>query len=238
MTMLQPFEIIYLSSALFLGLASSLHCVGMCGPIALTLPVGRLSFNQKILSISLYNIGRVITYTLLGLLIGGLGYGLSLFKWQQTFSILLGVMLLLTLLPYYKYKLTLLPFYFSKLKQILTNALSRDTNKFFFITGLANGLLPCGAIYIALAGALSANRLDYGMLYMLFFGIGTFPLMFLVNLYSGQFKTKLLFNFKNIIPILTLVMALLLILRGLNLDIPFLSPNFHSTVSTDTLSCH
>jgi sulfite exporter TauE/SafE len=89
-----------IEAALILGLASSLHCIGMCGPIALALPLNRKNFLTEITGLVSYNLGRIISYASLGLLFGGLGKGIYIFTQQQYLSIAAGVfMLFLAFLP-------------------------------------------------------------------------------------------------------------------------------------------
>jgi uncharacterized protein len=79
-----------LISALLLGLASSLHCIGMCGPLVLSVPVQHLPAPKKIAGILIYQLGRISTYTILGGLAGIIGYRIGVAGWQQTFSIIAG----------------------------------------------------------------------------------------------------------------------------------------------------
>ena len=76
-------------TALVLGLAGSFHCIGMCGPIAFVIPVDRSSKSRMIFQIFLYNLGRIITYSLIGVLFGLIGKGLYLAGFQQRLSILI-----------------------------------------------------------------------------------------------------------------------------------------------------
>ena len=89
-----------LFSAIIFGLLGSFHCIGMCGPIAFMLPVNRTNNTKRILQVSFYHIGRLVTYGILGLLFGFLGKGFYLFGFQQYLSIIIGViMILMIVLP-------------------------------------------------------------------------------------------------------------------------------------------
>ena len=89
-----------LYTALIFGLVSSLHCIGMCGPIAMMLPVDRQNPTKKAIQILLYHAGRLTAYATLGLLFGLLGKGLYLAGLQQRFSVVLGIlMILIALIP-------------------------------------------------------------------------------------------------------------------------------------------
>ena len=85
-------------AAISLGLLGSFHCIGMCGPIALALPVHQYSPFKKYLGIFLYNVGRVTTYTFLGIVFGLLGQSFFLGGFQQILSITIGVLLLLSVI--------------------------------------------------------------------------------------------------------------------------------------------
>ncbi|MGZ4043606.1 MAG: sulfite exporter TauE/SafE family protein, partial [Bacteroidia bacterium] len=85
-------------AAISLGLLGSFHCIGMCGPIALALPVHQATVFRKVVAILLYNSGRIITYSLLGLLFGIIGQGFAVFGLQQVLSVSLGTLILLSII--------------------------------------------------------------------------------------------------------------------------------------------
>ncbi|HLV13999.1 MAG TPA: sulfite exporter TauE/SafE family protein, partial [Xanthomarina sp.] len=85
-------------SALALGLLGSFHCVGMCGPIAFMLPVDRSHSVKKIAQISTYHFGRLLAYSIIGLVFGLVGKGLYLFGIQQQLSIAIGVLMIVVIL--------------------------------------------------------------------------------------------------------------------------------------------
>lgn len=216
-------------TAITLGFLGSFHCIGMCGPIALTLPVHQFSSLKKYIGILFYNSGRVITYTLLGLFFGVLGQTFFLGGFQQALSISLGIMLLLGLMATYTqwFHVPQLHFIYKAIQSLKTqlgNLFNKQGLHFLFFIGLLNGLLPCGLVYLGIAGALATGRFDTGAFFMFYFGLGTMPMMFAVAV-LGQFVSM---NFRNGIkkamPIIVTIMALLLILRGLNLGIPYISP--------------
>ncbi len=219
----------FLISALVLGLVGSLHCVGMCGPIALALPLDKNSWTKKFIGTSFYSLGRIITYALLGALFGLIGQGIKFAGFQQWFSIIFGVVMVLSVL---------FPFLFKDKKIIdkwitkLSGGLIRKFKVYFskrsyyslFVIGLLNGLLPCGLVYIAIAGAINTNSILDGMLFMAVFGFGTSPLLAGVSIMGHLLSPKARRGINKIIPILILIMGILFILRGLGLGIPFLSP--------------
>lgn len=222
-------------SALTLGFAGSLHCVGMCGPIAATLPVSSRVKRQLIFNILLYNLGRVLTYAILGAVFGALGQALALAGFQQGLSLALGVLILLILILPKKIQSTLLQSvtesgWMKKFRKVWGGFIQRPTWWSFLVVGLLNGLLPCGLVYVALAGAITAGTWQGGAVFMAFFGGATVPVLFLVS-WAGQTIQKKLRGLKKIlVPLGAFSLAVLFILRGLNLDIPYISPDMKEVI--------
>lgn len=218
-----------LTGGLIIGLFSSLHCVGMCGPLALSLPVHHLPAAQRFVALLLYQTGRVITYTALGLVFGYAGRHLYIAGLQQGLSIGLGVFMLVMTVLYYIYHHNIQPSFlnnFYKNIQRLISSLLRSSASApsFVLLGMANGLLPCGMVYVAIAGALTTGSVLYSMLFMAMFGAGTLPAMMAFGLLGARLTLPVRQTLRRIIPYGITVMALILILRGLNLGIPFISP--------------
>jgi len=211
-----------------LGLISSFHCVGMCGPLALSLPIHHLSKPQQVFAISLYNIGRVITYSLIGLLFGLAGRTIYLAGFQQWFSILLGVLMLLLTIQYFFAGNALHPKWLSglygRVQQLMMRVLQSKNRGAYLLLGMANGLLPCGMVYLAIAGALSTTELTNSVFFMSFFGLGTLPAMFILGFLGIKVNLITRQHLRKLVPNVAAIMAVLLILRGLNLGIPFISP--------------
>jgi sulfite exporter TauE/SafE len=228
------------------GILGSFHCVGMCGPIALALPVGRGAGWSYVAGRLLYNLGRITTYSLLGALAGLVGKSLQIAVFQQTLSIVSGVLILLVLvLP-----LTLFAKFrgligLGKLLQFIKKSIGHYFGKnniwSLGVVGLLNGLLPCGFVYFALAGALSMPSVPTAMGYMFLFGLGTFPLMLVISLTGKFMQPRLRHFFNRAVPYAASFLALLFILRGLNLGIPCVSPALSQSKTTTTLApvlCH
>lgn len=229
-------------SAIILGLMGSLHCVGMCGPIAFMLPVDRTSNLKKISQIFIYHFGRLMAYSIMGILFGFIGKGLYVFGIQQKLSILIGVlMIVVILIPYKtfnKYNFSK-PLYIliSKVKNRLGKALKKKTADTFLTIGFLNGFLPCGLVYMALFGAIAmANPLEGG-LYMMLFGAGTIPLMTTAIYFSGFLKGAAKQKIQRLIPVFVVIMGLLFIIRGLGLGIPYVSPKPIVEVAATTIDC-
>jgi sulfite exporter TauE/SafE len=222
-------------SALIMGLIGNFHCLGMCGPIALAIPVKREGKYAKATSILLYNFGRILMYALIGLLFGLFGTGIVLFGFQQHLSIILGVLIVLAVLVPFLFKklsngkgyiFTLI----SKLKSTFAQQFKKNSYPAIFTLGLLNGLLPCGLVYVAVAGATATGSWYYGMAYMALFGLGTLPVMAALPYFGAKLSPNLKKKFTKLILPTMLLFGMLLILRGSNLGIPYVSPQ----MSNDT----
>ena len=229
-------------SAFILGLFGSMHCLGMCGPIALALPLDRSTRSKTVLGALTYNMGRVLTYAMLGLVFGQIGRAFSLIGLQRWVSIGAGVLLLVYVLMTYLMNKTLNPFPrwtmgIGRLKGSLQKQFKKRSFTSLFSIGLLNGLLPCGFVYFALVGAIAMGTAIEGAGFMALFGLGTAPMMLGINLLGSQISTNTRKRFNQAIPIVLTVFALLFILRGLSLGIPFLSPIIDSAEPL-SVGCH
>jgi len=232
-----------LYSALIFGFISSLHCSGMCGPIAMLLPVDRSNPAKKVIQIMLYHIGRLSAYALLGLIFGILGKGFYMAGIQQHLSIIVGIlMIVIVLIPervFMKYNFSK-PVYklLSNVKTSLGNQFKRKSPDALFTIGLLNGFLPCGLVYAALFGAIAMQNVSLGVTYMLLYGLGTIPMMSAVVYLSNFLSIPIRSKMQKIIPVVTVIIGTLFILRGLGLDIAYLSPsNMNLFVQADA-NCH
>jgi len=232
-----------LLSALILGLMGSLHCVGMCGPIAFMLPVDRSNNYKKFGQIFIYHFGRLLSYGLIGLVFGMLGKGLYVFGMQQKLSIGIGIiMILAVLIPYKtfnKYNLSK-PIYkiISKFKNRLGKELKKKSPDTFLTIGFLNGFLPCGLVYMALFGAIAMGNAAQGSLYMILFGLGTVPLMTSAIYFTGFLKGSMRRQIQRFIPVFVVAIGILFILRGMGLGIPYLSPKPILDVVSAEIECH
>ncbi|MCB0515282.1 MAG: sulfite exporter TauE/SafE family protein [Chitinophagales bacterium] len=229
-------------TAVVIGLGSSLHCIGMCGPLLMALPQNS-SFGYVAKRV-LYNLGRITTYALIGLVFGFLGMGLRLVGWQQVFSIAVGVFMLLNVLlsgkmsTFLENNIPFLAHLQRKVSATFSRFIHNDSFYAWGIMGAINGLLPCGMVYIALAGAISTGFVWKSTTYMFFFGLGTFPSMLLMLFAGNWLRGKFSHSFRWSLQIITIVVAVLFILRGLNLGIPLISPHFDTSAGAVKHSCH
>ena len=232
-----------LFTAFIFGLISSFHCIGMCGPIAMMLPVDHHNQVKKVGQILTYHIGRLTAYATIGLIFGLLGRGLYLAGLQQNMSIFIGVaMIAIILIPvkvFSKYNFSKPVFkLISKIKTSLGSQFKNKSYKSLFTIGLLNGFLPCGMVYVALFGAIAMQNEFYGVLYMILFGLGTVPMMSSV-VYINSFLTISMRNkITKIIPVVAFVIGILFIFRGLGLGIPYVSPSDMSLFVQSTPNCH
>jgi sulfite exporter TauE/SafE len=211
--------------AFFIGLLGSLHCIGMCGPLAFAVPVNRPGWFYLLWNKLIYQLGRIVSYCVLGILAGILGRQLWLSGVQQGISLLTGLFILLAAssrLFKWRSRFKNPAIFLKPFNHLFDFAFRHKANHLFI--GVINGLLPCGFVYLALAAAINTGSVQSSVSYMFWFGAGTTPLMFAATLIVGfsglSFRNKL----NKAIPYLMLVLGTWFILRGLELDIPYLSP--------------
>lgn len=218
-----------IGSALLFGLVTGFHCIGMCGPIAIALPLKPGSRFAKISSAVLYNLGRSITYAVIGMIFGFFGQSFAMAGFQKWVSIIMGsIMILYVIFPsIFKNKFNIDTFgqkYTGVLRSQLAKLFGKRSYSSLFIIGLLNGLLPCGPVYAAVAAAIATGSVVYGTAFMFLFGIGTIPIMLTLSLVGNKISNSLRKKIAKLIPITIVIIGILFIFRGLGLGIPFLSP--------------
>ncbi len=213
---------------LIIGLLGSFHCMGMCGPIALSLPLKEINWTTRIISGTLYNLGRVVTYIFLGLIFGLMGMGIHIWGIQQWVSIGAGTLMILSVaFPVLFHGSALtggLDNLFSGFKKFFGKFFGFRTYLSTWVIGILNGFLPCGLVYIALAGALVSISPLSGAFYMMSFGLGTIPAMLALSLLGNMISMTFRRRVQKVIPFMIILIGILFILRGMNLGIPHLSP--------------
>jgi len=225
-----------------LGFAGSIHCIGMCGPLSMALPTAHLPPGTKLLSLLLYQLGRIITYSLLGLLFGMLGRSIYLAGIQQWFSISMGILLIVMAIGQVAkavhVRIGFLAPAYLQLSAMITLLLQKVKGMpAFLLLGIANGLLPCGLVYIALAATLAMPALAHSIVFMAMFGAGTLPAMMLVGFGMQLMRPAWRSNFRKSIPYFVAITGLVLLLRGLNLGIGFISPRLTGNAPA-VIECH
>ena len=221
----------FLIHSFLLGLAGSFHCIGMCGPIAMALPLDRTSTIAQVLGLSAYNLGRIFTYSLLGLLFGFIGFSLSIYRIFQILSIIFGIILILlawkkTWIKYFEWRTS--PVYGFVMRKMSVLLQSKNVSS-FFLMGMLNGLLPCGMIFIGLASSLLTPNFWGSGMAMFAFGLGTVPGMFAVGFLAQKMGSTFRLRMNQIYPYLMTLIGVMVILRGSNLGIPYLSPKIEQT---------
>jgi|SRR5436190_8256261 len=227
-------------AAFMMGLLGSFHCVGMCGPLALSLPINSERPSARFTGVLLYNTGRILTYSIFGLLFGVIGKSAAFFGFQQWLSIILGLLIIyFVVLPkrfsVFNNKSFVLPF-FEKIRFSLGELFSRKKYSSLFFIGILNGLLPCGLVYMAAAGAVATGEVQGSILFMAFFGLGTLPMMWSIAFFGNYVSIGIRQKIRRAYPYLVTFMACLLILRGMGLGIPYLSPEM-KTEKANIIEC-
>lgn len=215
----------FLWTAFMIGLVGSLHCIGMCGPIALAIPYQAPTKIKTLGNILLYNSGRIITYGLIGVLPAIFGLALTLSGMQKNMSIILGAFLIIAAI----FSIPLdqrtnaipginrvYPWVASKMKSFI----SKRTKSAFFITGILNGFLPCGMVYMAVMGAITQTSMANAFLYMMLFGVGTVPLMMLMGVSGQLISMTWRRKVRRVIPVFMIGIGILMIMRGVTIDLP------------------
>lgn len=211
--------------AFMIGLLGSVHCIGMCGPLAFAVPSLKQGAAYLVLDKILYQIGRIISYCALGVFIGLIGRQIWLAGLQQGISIFTGVLIIMAACSRL-FKMSvgngssvlLKPF-----NKLFGYALKHKANH--LIIGMINGLLPCGFVYLALAGALNTGSPGKAAEYMFWFGTGTAPLMLIATISMGFTSTLIRRRINKVIPYMMLCLGIWFLLRGMELNIPYLSPS-------------
>jgi uncharacterized protein len=212
-----------------LGILGSLHCAAMCGPLQLALPFGAAGSGRFIAGRLLYQFGRILTYCLLGVLAGGIGKSLALAGFQRWLSIGLGVAMLLGFLLSKRVTSWSVV---NRLIAALTTAMAAQMKRrgplTLLVLGMGNGLLPCGLVYTALAWAVAGGTFLAAIEFMAVFGLGTLPMLLAIGFLGRALPSAWRLRLSRLIPYGVCVVALLLILRGLALGIPYLSPDMNT----------
>ena len=219
-----------ITAAFLLGIASNLHCIGMCGPLALAIPYNSTKkgwLNAKIVRVLLYNFGRVVTYAFLGVFAGIIGLSIQFIGFLQLASIISGGLIILFAwkhflpeLPSFQFEQKLFKFIGSQFRKLKTSNSVGNT----FLFGMLNGILPCGMVYLALLNAMLAPEIEISVLAMAIFGLGTLPAMIIIA-FIGSSVQVFISKYKLAVPILLTFVGMFAIFRGADLGIPMLSPN-------------
>jgi uncharacterized protein len=225
-------------TAFLLGFLGSFHCLGMCGPIALALSAKDKSKYLK--NKLLYNLGRTVTYSVLGAIIGFIGFSLALAGIQQWISIAMGSLIVIMAFFYRRSERMVaqsgLFGVMGRVRQLLSKFLKKGGSSAFFTTGLLNGVLPCGMVYLALIASLAMQRPIYGAAYMFFFGIGTIPMLLSVMVTQRILSPSVRNKVTKAMPYFAMFIGILFIVRGMGLGTQYLSPNLYSAAQKSEIT--
>ncbi len=215
----------FLIPAFLIGLSGSLHCVGMCGPLLFSAILQPGSNTFPLSKWFIYQAGRMLVYVLWGILFGSIGFTLKWVGLQQDMSITLGICMLSILVlakffPSFESKITSNRVFRLLTEQLMPFIRKRDNRSSFF-SGVLNGILPCGLVYMAIAGAVVMQDTLKGAAFMVAFGLGTLPLLLAVLIAGKSIQPNIRKYFSVAYPYILAFMAVLLIIRGLNLGTMF-----------------
>lgn len=224
---------------LLLGFAGSLHCVGMCGPLVLALPLAAAEKWQVVRQMLVYHSGRILIYVALGMFFGLLGKGMAVAGFQKGLSITAGILMICMAFMAWRFESIIVAIPgFGKFTRTVQSNISKLMRAYpgraTFSMGMLNGLLPCGMVYAALAGAISAAGTIEGGVFMAVFGMGTIPLLLAVSVLGSSFSVAVRKKIKFAQPILLILVGLLLLQRGLHLDLSL----FESAIPKAGVDCH
>ncbi len=222
-------ELALIISALGLGFASGFHCIGMCGPIALSMGLTKKQATNYYLQNLTYQFGRIVTYSILGAILGIVGQGFEMAGFQQYLTIAVGILLMVMAIfsfggKDFASKIPFLSQFLFKVKMNLGKLLQKADYKSRFSTGILNGFLPCGMVYMALTASLASGGILQGATFMALFGLGTLPFMFFVVLLGNLMTTAFRIKILKFVPVMMIILGGLFVLRGLEIGIPYLSP--------------
>ena len=222
-----------------MGLIGSVHCIGMCGPLTMALPFSLQKNIFKYLAMALYHTGKIMSYAILGLIVGLFGKQLFVIDTQQSISIIIGVFMLVYVGWVYLVKVNTrfnpLQFIQVPVLKALSSLFKNKHVTVFIVLGFLNGLLPCGMVYLALGSAMSTGHPLDAAIFMAFFGIGTMPALLMVAVGGQMVNFEWRRKLQKALPVFIFGMGVMLILRGMNLGIPILSPHLESN---NVVICH
>jgi sulfite exporter TauE/SafE len=230
-------------SGFLVGIMGSVHCAGMCGPIALALPTGGKTGWPRLAGRVAYNGGRILTYAFLGLLVGAAGQGIALLGYQQALSISLGAVLIVTSLAPAAVRRFLPRVPGGRAFQLMVSdrlgaLLRRRTVSSLFLIRVLNGLVPGGFVVAGLAGAATTGTEAGGAMFMAGFGTGTVPVMLGLSMAGYRLPAVFRARIVSLLPWFGVLLGVLLIVRGLGLGIPYLSPVPPSPDAPPGQLCH
>ncbi|MDR0851047.1 MAG: sulfite exporter TauE/SafE family protein [Clostridiales Family XIII bacterium] len=229
-----------------IGLLTSVHCIAMCGGInisqcipAISKVSGRDAEKKSVAVLPgiFYNGGRVISYTIVGAIVGGLGSLISLDgMFKGMIQLIAGIFMLimgLNMLGVFLGLRRLVPHLPKGIANRIENGKSKSRSP--FIIGLLNGLMPCGPLQAMQLYALSTASPGKGALSMFLFALGTVPLMFGLGVLSSLLTKKFTKRIMTIGAVLVMILGLFMFSNGWNLSgLPDISAHFSGVFSSQS----
>lgn len=231
----------YILLGLGMGFMGSMHCIGMCGPLVMSLHANGGKSKPNIPYQLAYHIGKILSYVLIGIVFGALGQTFNLFLSQQKLSIAVGLSFILFFILGKLKRFNLSSSISSKilpLTRFFSQLVEEKSMLKLFLTGIGNGFLPCGFVYAAAAASIATGQVTDSILFMIGFGLGTIPALTSVIYFFRYLPAKIKTLFQSIYTYLILIIGILLILRGLNLGIPYISPAYNAETEEVHGCCH
>ena len=215
------------------GLLTSVHCIAMCGGINLSQSVINSQNNEKAIKSNLYyNVGRVISYTVIGGIVGWIGSIISLNgAFKGIIAIIAGIIMIIMSINMLGIKSPLRKLNIRIPKKITMALNKTKKGKSSFYIGLLNGLMPCGPLQSMQIYALSTGSFFGGAISMLLFSLGTVPLMFGFGMIASKLNKKFASKMLTVSAIIIFILALGMLRNGLSLSgisIPNLTNNYEN----------
>ena len=213
-----------------LGIAGSMHCAGMCGPLVMALPVRSTTRVGRVLDRVVYNLSRLATYGAMGALVGIGAGAFDLVGYGQIASLVAGALMIITAASQLLWHLNLVPTdwvhrYLAPLRNAALAAAKDRRRSGMILLGIVNGLLPCGLVTSALVGSAVGGDVASGVAFMASFGLGTTPMMLALSFSASELRQRLGVRLGLVLPVVAILVGGLVMLRGMALGIPFVSPS-------------
>lgn len=229
------------ATGFLLGIAGSMHCAGMCGPLVMALPVHSDARVGRILDRIVYNVARVATYGAMGALVGFGAGAFDLVGYGRIASLVAGALMVITAVAQLLWHMNILPtaWVHRRITPLRSAALSAAKDRprsGMVLLGVVNGLLPCGLITSALVGSAVGGDVLSGAVFMMSFGLGTAPMILALSFGASELRQRLGLRLGLVLPLIAILVGGLVMLRGMALGIPYVSPS-HATHHSQAACC-
>ncbi|MGN1329791.1 MAG: sulfite exporter TauE/SafE family protein [Clostridia bacterium] len=202
------------------GLLTSVHCISMCGGINLSQSINSVKNEGKILKSNvLYNLGRVISYTVIGGIVGTIGSVITLNGiFKGLIAIIAGIIMIIMGINMLDIFPTLRKFNIRIPKKLAIALNKSKRGKTSFYIGLVNGFMPCGPLQAMQVYALSTGNFLRGAISMFLFSLGTVPLMFGFGTVASKLNKKFAEKMLTVSAIIIFILGIGMLSNGLSLS--------------------